>query len=199
MPTNRNIQVMGAAGFTPTPAQVTRVQTYLNWMPQNKVPSQIVVVPDDKMGTSSNAMSRVHTNIGYTLAGGNRSYINAKLFDSNDDFVRNETNGEAKYPKGSALEWVLAHEIAHLNTPGNSVGQEKEDYRFNDAANQTIRQWQKDKGPTYSNLEQNVAGQQNQIQPASTPIATQLARPSHYSDNIIHNLQQLPLLLSKKD
>jgi len=169
----RDIQVSGAYGYQPTKQQIQRLQTFLQWLPTKKAPTEVVIVPPEKMGEVSKIYSQVPTNVGLTV--GSRSYINAKLFDPKDDFVKNELGPEAKFPSGSALEWTLAHEASHLNDSTSHLIQERRDYLQNAAANEAVTNYNNPQGTAYQSLQKQVDGSQGQIQPTSAPIATQLS------------------------
>jgi len=169
----RDIQVSGAYGYQPTKQQIQRLQTFLQWLPTKKAPTEVVIVPPEKMGEVSKIYSQVPTNVGLTV--GSRSYINAKLFDPKDDFVKNELGPEAKFPSGSALEWTLAHEASHLNDSTSHLIQERQDNVYNDAANAMMQDWGGKNAQAYRTAQANAYSAEGQTQPTSAPIATQLS------------------------
>ena len=192
----RNIQVSGAYGYKPTKQQVQRLQTFLQWLPTKKAPTEVVIVPSEKMDEVSKIYSpKVKTNVGLTV--GNRSYVNAKLFDPKDDFVKDELP-EAQYQKGNALEWTLAHESAHLSDPVSPDLQERQDNVFNDEANGTMNDWGGKNAQAYRTAQANAYSAEDQIQPTPAPISTTLTAPpvrNEYSNTpyaIARNTRQKP-------
>ena len=172
----RQIQVYGAYGYTPTKEQIQRLQTFLRWLPTKNAPTEVVIVPPEKMKEVSKIYSpNVDTNVGLTV--GNRSYVSAKLFDAKDDFVKDELPN-AKFPKGSALEWTLAHESSHLSDPTSHEIQERQDNVYNDAANAVINDWSGKKAQAYRATQANSYSAEGQYQPTPAPIQMQLVAPN---------------------
>lgn len=128
------VNVIGSKNFTPTQDQIQRVQDFYRWSGYKKLPDTVIFVhPKDFHEVSKEMDAPVETAI--THAG--RSYINARLLDTKD-----------KTGSGN-LEWTLAHEAAHLNSPGGVAFQEQHDKLYDEDADALMKQWNGPKGQGY--------------------------------------------------
>lgn len=134
------IEVVGSKNFTPTQEQINRIQDFYRWSGYQKLPNTIILVSPKDFDATSIALGRPRTDTAFTLAGAGRSYINASLL-----------NSKSKTGKGN-LEWTLAHEAAHLNSPLSPEAGEAHDQLFSDEADDLMNQWNGPKGQAYRQL-----------------------------------------------
>lgn len=131
------VNVVGSRNFTPTQAQVQRVQDFYHWSGYDKLPDTVIFVhPSDFHNVSREMNAPVNTAITHE----GRTYLNASLLNSKD------STG-----KGN-LEWTLAHEAAHLNSPGSVAFQEQHDQLYDQDADALMKQWNGPKGQAYRQL-----------------------------------------------
>lgn len=132
-----DVSVIGTRNFTPTQNQIQRVQDFYRWSGYKKLPDTVIFVHSKDFPATARAFD-AQTRTALTHAG--RSYVNAAILNSKD------TTGE------NNLEWTLAHEAAHLNSPGMPAIQEKQDKVYDDEADALLRQWNGKSGQAYRTL-----------------------------------------------
>lgn len=158
---NKNILVIGTRNFQPTPEQIQRVQTFLKWTGYDKQPDTVIFVPPKDFPATAHAFN-AQTRTALTHAG--RTYINAALLNG---------NGQGK----ENLEWTLAHELAHLNSPGVPAIQEKQDYIYDDEADDVIRRWNGKQGRGYRTVQSQINKLPGEFEPSRAPLGTDLTPP----------------------
>ena len=145
----RNVSVIGTRDHTPTPEQVQRIKTFMQWLPLQKASGTVVVIPWQNFRDLAKSYG-ANTTTALTNPDEDRTYINASAFDKGS-------------PK--SVEWILAHEAAHLNAPGIGRIQEKRDGQFDDVANDLIRQYNSSQGRAYQAAQSRIASDAGKIQP----------------------------------
>lgn len=154
----RDTTVIGTRDYTPTPEQIQRVKTFMQWLPLQKASGTVVIVPWQNFRDLAKSYG-AQTTTALTNPDVDRTYINASVFD-----------------KGSphTIEWVLAHEAAHLNSPNAGRFQEARDSEFDDAANKLIQQYNSPAGQAYQQEQSRIASDAGKIQPSQPPVQSNL-------------------------
>ena len=165
--------VYGGYGYKPTPEQVNRVQTFLHWLPMNTKPSKVVLVPQDKFPQARKDFN-VHNDTGIAFSSAGNVYLNEGLFHPSNDLQNTLSGVSQGIPTESAVEWTLAHEAAHANDSTPEWEQEAHDFKYNNAAYQTMQQWNSPQGKAYQNLQNRNFTSRGQQQPISAPLSTAL-------------------------
>ena len=172
---NDKFSVVGGYGYSPSPEQTARVQTFLRWLPAKAKPASVIILRPEDFGKAAKMFSQVPTNVGFSV--GDRSYINAALFDPKNTILQDELRGKARVGASDAPEWVLAHEALHLGSHQDPQLQEMHDNLYNDDANAIIGQWNSKPVRAYRALQSNAAKVVGQVQPTDVPPETQLTPP----------------------
>jgi len=178
MPTDTVIT--GAGSYKPTPQQVARIKSFLQTVPVKNIPDTVVVIPKETFhDTIKKAMSGAgDTDWAVSNVPGKRIYVNSAIFD--------QKHPNSHYQGQQFPEFVLAHELSHFNDKDNPAVQETQEIMATQAGKPNpfdlrgqdlLSKWTKQNGPTYSQLEQQVASNQGRLQPVSAPIAMQLTAP----------------------
>ena len=157
------VSVIGTNNFKPTPEQIRRVQSFLKWSAYGKKPDTIVFVHPKDFPATAHAFN-ASTRQALTHAG--RTYINAALLTNKDVTGKNN------------LEWALAHEMAHLNSPDVPAIQEKQDQIYDDEADDMIRQWNGKRGQGYRTVQSQIDKLPGQFQPAESQPSSLLSTDS---------------------
>lgn len=170
-----DFQIVGSSGYTPTTEQINRVRTFLKWLPAKVKPESVIILPPNefkKIERSRPSASRNPTEVSFSA--GKRSYITTDLFKPN---ARIDSVINAKFPAGNALEWVLAHEAAHMNSSLSPAQQELQDDLFNDTANETIKHWNSKPALAYRASQSIAAKLPGEFEPSHAPLGTDLTPP----------------------
>lgn len=161
MPTQ--VSVIGTKTFQPSVEQVRRIQEFYKWLPMSKTPDTVILIPPKDFPATARAFN-AQTDTALTHAG--RSYLNAALLDSK------ETTGK------NNLEWALAHEAAHMNSPEVPRIQEQQDKIYDDQADDIIRKWNSRPVRAYRTSQDIAAKLPGQFEPTLTPPSSHLTSPS---------------------
>lgn len=151
---NQSISVVGSNDFSPTEEQIRRVQDFYQWSGYKKLSNMIVVVSPKDFQNVVNQVSRKPSDTAVTVPSIGRTYINSSLFDSKARTGRDN------------LEWTLAHEAEHLNSPESYIASEMDDKLMDEKADHLMKQWNGPEGQGY----RRVVGIQRKIAQESEPI-----------------------------
>lgn len=157
----RNVSVIGTRNYTPTSEQVRRIKTFMQWLPLSKASGTIVITPWQNFRDLAKSYG-AQTTTALTNPDIDRTYINAAVFNKGN-------------PR--PIEWVLAHEAAHLNAPGIGRIQEKHDEQFDDVANDLIKQYNSSQGRAYQAEQSRITSDGGRIQPSPTQVQSALNSP----------------------
>lgn len=123
--------VVGGYGYKPTDAEIGRIQKFFSTYDVPTKFTGVVIVPNEKFGQAQNdAFVPVRQGkVAFTNFGARRTYVNA-------DLLKDES-------PDSGVEWVLAHELQHLNDPRVSILQEKMDVQIDALARKGLARWKR--------------------------------------------------------
>ncbi|HET7150881.1 MAG TPA: hypothetical protein VFI60_05685 [Candidatus Acidoferrum sp.] len=134
----------------------------------------IILRPED-FGKAAKTFSGVPTNVGFSV--GDRSYINAALFNPKNTLLQDELRGMARVGASDAPEWVLAHEATHMSSRQDPQLQEMHDDLYNDDANAIIGQWNSKPARAYRTVQDISAKLPGEFEPSHAPLRTDLTPP----------------------
>jgi len=162
-----------------SPQQQARVQAFLKTVNAKKLPSAVVIVPSNNFKNVAKQMASNDTDWGFTLDGANRIYVNDASFG--------QKHPNQHYDGPDFPEFILSHELAHMNTNTPRATQEANEVsdiehnrpnRFDVIGDGLLQKWQKSGGDSYSRIMQNIAGDAGKIQPTPAPVVQSLTPPA---------------------